>query len=186
MAWVFRTNASRKEKAFTLVILGWFVLSIYGMTNSFVTEPHLRVVAAYAAVPLALAFFIPVVLDRHPSDRIRSFGVLKRSFMYLVLISFAYGIAWAGLALGVTSLGTVFFGEQFVSEFKVVSKSDGRSRRSACDHSLRLEEVRSNWKTKLCVKEEFWATVRQGDLLQAQGKRSPLGSLLEKVWRREG
>ena len=186
MAWVFRTNASRKEKAFTLFVLGWCVLSIYGLTNSFVAEAHVRVVAAYVAFPLALAFFIPVFLDRHPSNRIRSFGLLKRSFWYLVLITFAYAIAWAGLALGMTSLGTAFFGEKFVSEFKVLSKSDGRSRRSECDHSLRLEELRSNWQTKVCVNEELWAIVRRGDLLQAEGKRSSFGGLLEKVWRREG
>jgi len=186
MAWVFRTNASRKEKAFTLFILGWSVLSIYGMTNSFVPEAHVKAVAAYVAVPLALAFVIPVFLDRHPSNRIRSFGILKRSFIYLILISFAYGTAWAGLALGMTSLGTMLFGEKFVGEFRVLSKSDGRSRRSECDHSLRLEDVRSDWKTRVCVNEEFWTIVRRGDLLQAEGKRSSFGSLLEKVWRREG
>ena len=186
MAWVFRGNSSRREKAFTLFLLGWCVLSIYGMTNSFVMEPHVDVAAAYIAVPLGLAFFTPLFLDRHPSNRIPSFGLVKRSFVYLVLLAFSYGMAWAGLALGMTSLGTVLLGEKFVGDFRVMSKSDGRWKRRECDHSLRLQDVRSDWKTKVCVEEEFWAIVKRGDILQAEGKRSSFGSMLEKVSRREG
>jgi hypothetical protein len=186
IGWFFRTNASRREKVFTLFGMGWCALSFYGMTSGFVAEAHVIVIAGYTAVPIALAFFIPLFRDRHPSNKIPSFGLLKRSFVYLILLALVYGIAWVGVALGVTSLGTVFFGEEFVGEFRVVSKSDGTSKPRGCDHSLRLEDVRSHRKREVCVSEEFWALVRQGELVQAQGKRSSFGSMLEKVWTVEG
>jgi hypothetical protein len=178
VGWLFRANASPREKAFTLFALGWMVLSIYGMTNSFVSEPFVREMAAYGALPLSLLFFMPVFLDRHPSNKVLTYGRFKRWSLYLVLLAFTYGLSWVGLAMGTASLATRIFGTEFAGEFRVVSRSDGSRKRRECDYSFRLEDVRSQWKTKFCVEEEFWAAVKNGDVLLGQGIRSSLGTML--------
>jgi hypothetical protein len=176
--WLFRANASPREKAFTLCALGWMVVAIYGMATSFVAEAWVTKAAAYAALPLCLFIFIPVLLDRHPSNKMRTYGLFKKFSLYLVLLAFSYALSWIGLAMGSTSLVTRFFGVSFAGEYRVTWKSDGRWRRRECDYFFRLQDTASDWNTKACVSRQFWAMVHQGDVLVSRGKRSAFGTML--------
>jgi hypothetical protein len=71
---LFRSGASRQEKAFTLFALLWMALSVYGLSNSFVASSWWTWLAVYLAVPISLFFFIQIVLDRHPAIGFRRLG----------------------------------------------------------------------------------------------------------------
>jgi hypothetical protein len=175
---LFRRGASRREKAFTLFALFWMALSLYGITSSFVANSWWNWQAAYLALPISLFFFIPIALDRHPANRVPTFGRLKRGVYYLGQFTVCYVFAWMGLGLGSASVATLIGGQEISGDYRVVWKSDGRWKRRECKHSLRIVRLDSEWNTKTCVDEAFWATTAVGDALRASGRASTFGIMI--------
>lgn len=183
MPLLFRPNASRREKIYTLGVLSLMGLAIYGMTNRFVAEPGVKSTSGYLALPAAVALFIPFVLDRHPSNKMGTYGLFKRAFLYLFLFAMLYGFSWAGLALGGPSVITHLFGQDRFDEFTVIWKSDGSWKRRECDYSVKIQERSSFWHTKVCVEKEFWQNIARGDTLRGKRRYSSLGSMIEEISR---
>jgi hypothetical protein len=183
MSLLFRPNASRREKIYTLMFLGLIGLAIYGMTNSFVAEPRVKSTSGYLALPVALGFFVPLALDRHPSNKMAKYGIVKRTFLYIFLLAALYGFSWAGLALGGPSLITHQFGKDRLDEFTVTWKSDGSWKRRECDYSVAIQEKRSSWHTKVCLDKEFWQSITTGDTLKGKRRYSSFGSMVEELSR---
>lgn len=180
---LFRSNASRLEKVFTLAFFGWVGLSVYGIHIGFIPEPWVKHAAASLALPLALIYYIPLLLDRHPTNRLPTFGVVKRSFYYLGLLGLLYGVAWAGVFVGAPALATQLYGKEQVEELKVIHKSDGSWKRRECDDSVTVQSQQSDWRTTVCVNKEFLQAVNTGEILRATVKRSPFGGMVVKLSR---
>jgi hypothetical protein len=172
---------ARREQIYTLLALAWMLLALYGMTSSFVAEPWLKSFSIYLAVPVALVLFVPIVRDRHPANKLRNFGIIKRSFFYLFFLVCFYGFSWSGLALGGPALITQIFGQQRIGKFTVIGKSDGVRKRRDCDYSIQIKQPAVEWHAKVCVAEDFWRSVSPGDTSVAKGKYSSLGGVIEAV-----
>jgi len=180
----FRANASTRERAFTLFAFAWLGLGLFGVfgLHSGFWPEHLVVIwSVYLALPLSMMFFIPMLLDRHPSNKVRSWGFIKRYSYYLLLLAFCYGLAWTSLALGAPSVVTHFFGQEFAGEYRVIAKGDGRPRwrdRGCDSYSVDVRALDSDRLTSLCS-ESAWTSVKVGDLLSAKGRHSQFGVMLE-------
>ncbi|MDP3702499.1 MAG: hypothetical protein Q8R72_16490 [Hylemonella sp.] len=181
MPLLFRANASRREKIYTLGFLSLLGLAIYGMTSRFVPNPEVKSVSGYLAFPLAIALFLPLAFDRHPSNKMASLGFLKRWLLYIFILIFLYVFSWFSLAKGAPSLITHFFGQDQVDKFSVIWKSDGGWKRRECDYSIKVQESTSLWQTKVCLSKEFWQGVTLGDTLTGKRRRTSFGGMLEEL-----
>jgi hypothetical protein len=183
MALLFRPNASSSEKAFTLFAFGWMWVVIYGVTSGFVAERWVISTATYLAFPLALLFCMPIFRDRHPSNKIPTFGIIKRILIYPLLLGFSYMFAWMGLALGGASLMTDVFGDERITALTIVDKSDGSGSKRECTYSLMVQEPDSELRARVCIDQDFWRVVNRGEAVSAKLRYSAFGGVIEELSR---
>ncbi len=182
----FRPNASHRERAYTLLAIAWLCLAVYGIATSFVAESWVKGASGLLAVPIAIAFVTPVILDRHPASKVPSFGLMKRIGFYAVIAAVFYGFSWCALSLGAPSLFTSLLGAERESDFVVVAKSDGTPKRRDCRYSVRLKLRGGEWESKVCLDEEVWKSINLGDVVRGTGKYTVFGGKLEAVGKNEG
>lgn len=173
----FRKNASRKEKAFTLTFYFWLALSLYGFSSSFVANGWWNWLAVGWALPIALFFFLPLLVDRHPSNLVPTFERSKRNSYYLGQFVLCYVLAWSGLAQGIAAVATRIGGESAHSDYSVNWKGSSQRGISICRHELGVVSSDSSQEKKVCVAKEFWEATAVGDLLHAKEKRSWFGTM---------
>ncbi len=183
MPLLFRSNASRYEKIYTLTLVGLCGLVIFGISNHFVAEPVVESAAGYLAVPVAIALFIPFFRDRHPANKIPSLGIIRRALMYILMFGMMCGFVWVGLTLGGAAAFTQLFGQERVEELTVVRKSDGGWSARRCSYSVEVEGRTIPSPRKICVEKEFWQHIARGDKLMARQKYSLLGSMTYELSR---
>jgi len=179
----FREKASGREKLFTIFLVIWFALVAYGGYSGFVPEEDINRLCWYASIPVGLFIYIPLIFDRHPSNKIYSVGLIKRTAIYLFLLPTCFVMAWAGMALGGGAVATHYFGQHFSGTYVVTGKGDGRFRWKAgsCNGNfVYVKELGGVWRTLLCVDRKFWQEVHAGDEVFATGYYSRLGILLDE------
>lgn len=174
----FRKNASNREKVFTLTFYAWLALLLYGHSSSFVANGWWNWLAIGWALPIALYFFLPLLVDRHPANIVATFEGSKRSTYYLGQFMLCYVLAWSGVAQGFAAAATRLGGESAHSDFSVTWKSSGGRRINSCRHELEIVNRESNEERKVCVAEEVWEATAVGDVLHAMEKHSWFGRMI--------
>ncbi|HVK56730.1 MAG TPA: hypothetical protein VM532_17100, partial [Burkholderiales bacterium] len=149
----------------------------------FVAEGWVISTATYLAFPLALLFCMPIVRDRHPSNKIPTLGIIKRILIYSLLLGFSYAFAWTGLALGGAALMTDVFGDERIAAFTIIDKSDGGGNKRECTYSLMVQEQGSEWRAKVCIDQDFWRVANQGEAVSAKLRYSAFGAIVEELSR---
>jgi hypothetical protein len=186
---LFRENASRGEKIYTICFVLFTVTVIYGFYGGFRPSESLYSLSPYLAIPGSLVLLVPLLLDRHPANRLHTYGWFRKALLYPLVAGMCYLFAVVGIAVGLPAAFTQFFGDRFAGEYKVIAKGDGqaRFRKDYCRYAIYLRGPSSGmWgDTKVCPGEEFWRNTKVGDVIHATGHRSGLGILLEEITLRQ-
>ena len=181
----FRPQASRQEKFYTIGTLSWMVLLFFGhfyfMRLNFGPEPGILPVFAGVALPCAFLCWLPLYRDRHPSNKVPSYSLLKRIGIYSALFLASLAFVWATFVHLVGPFVTSSFGTPASGEFVITEKSSGYPKRRSCDHFVWLRDRNAEWTGKICLSEQFWATVRVRQVLDGSGNRTVLGRTIEHL-----
>lgn len=173
---LFRKNASNTEKAFTLFAIGICLLAIYGLAYGFSPERQVKIVAVYGALFYGVLFSIVVLRDRHPNNRVKTFGPTKRFLFFTLLFLFSFGFSWAAIGLGLASVGNAMIGELAISRARVIAIPDPNYGKG-CKFSIFIRYVvASEGSHKICVPETYWASLRTGQEVSVVQRRSALGT----------
>lgn len=136
------------------------------MGQNFVVDSRIESFFGYAALPIAIAVFIPILRDRHPSNVIPTYGFFKRRGVHFLILFSVYFLIWLGMTTGAPALWTRLFGEKAIHEFRAISKTDGRRPRR-CTYAAHIERTSVIWSTSVCLSHEaFWENIKPGDLLR--------------------
>lgn len=181
MSLIFRPNASRRERAYTLFVIAWLCLAVYGIATNFVADYWVRAAAWILAIPVAIACIVPVILDRHPANKVPSLGYFKRAGFYAATAAIFYGLSWCALSLGAPSLITSLIGVERQSDFVVTAKSDGTPKKRDCRYSVRVKLRTGAWESKVCLSEEGWNSISVGDIVTGAGKYTVFGGKVEAI-----
>jgi hypothetical protein len=173
---LFRANASNPEKAFTLVAIGTCLLAIYGLVYEFSPSPGVKKVAGYGAALCGLLFTIAVLRDRHPGNRFRAFGPMKKVWFSTLLFLFSYGFSWAAIGLGLASVGNAAIGEIAISRARVIAIPNPNYGKG-CKFAFSIRYVLASEAThRMCASEAYWASLRTGQEISVVQRRSVLGT----------
>jgi hypothetical protein len=186
---LFRENASRGEKIYTICFFVFTAMVVYGFAGGFRPSDELYDRAPYLAIPASLALLVPLLFDRHPANRLNTYGWFRKALLYPLVAAMCYLFALVGVAVAIPAVVTRLAGDEFAGEYKVIARGSGTfTPKYSCDrYAIHLASPSSGkWANpKLCYGEEFWRKVKVGDVLLANGHRSRLGVLIEEVTLRQ-
>jgi hypothetical protein len=165
---LFRENASKNEKIFTIFSLLWMVLAIYGMWINFDSNIGLNTAVIISSILWGIAMVYPLSIDNHPSNKLAHASALKKVSTILLLTLAASGFSWCILALSIPAIYTENFGKPTSEIVQVKRKYSAH--RKGCDP--RIETTNNN---KYCVPLEFFNNIEENDTIVINGKVSALG-----------
>jgi hypothetical protein len=152
---LFRENASKNEKIFTIFSLLWMVLAIYGMWINFDSNIGLNTAVIISSILWGIAMVYPLSIDNHPSNKLAHASALKKVSTILLLTLAASGFSWCILALSIPAIYTENFGKptseivQVKRKYSVTSRSIGQPK-PALLRSYIAGSVRCALRAPLC------------------------------------
>jgi hypothetical protein len=165
----FRENASSFEKIYTIFILVWMCLSIFGLRHNFKTAHGFSFGVMLVSALCSLLLLVPIYLDRHPKNKLKNLSGFDRVKAWGAIILLYFSFSWASIGLGMPAIYTSLWGE-VVSEKVVVLELDG-SRKKGCDPRVQVSDHRGTY----CIKKSIFETLNEGDELYIHGRKSRLG-----------
>jgi hypothetical protein len=172
----FRSNASSREKAFTVVAFGTCLLSIYGFATEFSPSTPVKQAAWCLAALFAALFTIAILRDRHPSNRVHTFGPVKKLCYATLLFGTAWGLSFGAIGLGAASVANSALGSVSTSRAKITTIASPNYGKG-CKFSFSIRYASSNEVgSRICTSEDYWLTLRVGQDISIVQKRSTLGT----------
>jgi hypothetical protein len=181
MSFFFRPNATQRERVFTTMVFAWVALAVYGVISSFGPAEWVSNAATWLALPIAIALWIPLARDRHPSNKLWQSSLLVRAGGLVVAAGALYLFSFMALSNGAPSLITAVWGHSGRERVPVAGKSSGSSQRLECQHSIRLRVTQSKWLCKVCVDQEAWNAIEIGETVEVLVTRSSLGARVDQL-----
>jgi hypothetical protein len=182
---VFRSDASTREKIYTIGTLVWMALLVagyvYGEWIHFSADPGRVGVLLGAALPIAFVHWLPLYGDRHPSNLVPGFPPLRRFAAYSGAFIASFTLAMGTFLWLAGPLTTGLFGSPISAELVVTRVSDGGARYRSCDHFVMLKDRASGWRDKVCLSVPFWQTVHVGQVLIGTGRQTVFGRTVEDL-----
>lgn len=173
---LFRHNASKREKVFTLIAIGTCFLAIYGLATKFSPSAQVKQAAWYGSALCGVFFTIPVLRDRHPSSQFRAFGPIKKLCYATLFLLLASGFSWAAIGLGAASVANSVIGDVSAARATVAAIANPNYGKG-CKFSFSIRYVASNGGAdSMCASEDYWATLRVGQGITVIQRRSALGT----------
>jgi len=169
-----------REKTYTVFILILTAIAIYGAASHFVSAAWVLENTPYAAIPLALLLLIPLILDRHPSNKIPNLVLFKRCIFYLSAMLF-YLLLSFNFVPGAAALLNEFIGIERLAKVVIIGKSSGVLDRYDCDYKLQVSDQSTSWRGWKCVNERAWADTEVGETLHATIWHSSLGAKVTEL-----
>jgi hypothetical protein len=182
MSLIFRKNASRNEKIYTLFLFTLLGLAGYGFFTDFYpkhayiwTWPTWIVIFFLSAL-LTLPFFF----DSNPTRKTLRFGPLKKAQYYFSAFIACSVIMFGFIGALLPSLYTSAFGQPFIKTTEVIEKSDRRvrwKRGRICGHRIKTDFM----DTRICVADRLFYTIEAGDKVIIEGLESGFGHKIFKI-----
>ncbi|MFC4309271.1 hypothetical protein ACFPN2_09285 [Steroidobacter flavus] len=186
--WLFRANASRQEKIYTVAMGCWVWGLLVGYMYYSSTGFELTAGAIYAFLPvsllLAFAIWWPIYKDRHPSNPTLTYSPRKRISRHIGLYLVALLMVWMTFSGVIGPFLTISYGTPISSEFLVIDRSGGHPKRG-CNYDVWLRDRQTGGIVKVCLGKQRWETVSEGQILIGSGKQSALGHTIELLSPRE-
>jgi hypothetical protein len=178
MSLLFRPNASRNEKSFTIFFMVSVGACIYGMSATISPTGLVREHIAAISLTLSLTYFLPLLLDRHPSNKVRSLGFSGRLLFHVGAFLIAYCIAFAIAAYSVPSIYTFLVGEPHNFSTTIEKKSQSAK---GCKSEIKLEGIGYGISDKICVGPDFWEIAKDGDEVLVSSLKSAIGIKVRSI-----
>ena len=176
MQLIFRANASRKEKIYTVLLLVCMVLAISIFYFSFVPSALVEWLWFPTSILITFFSFRPLYKDRHPSNKIPNRP--NKSMYYAAIAVFMWGM-WSLLTIYfIPNAVTKLIGNDHTFVSKIESK---KKERRSCHHQVLLESVGYGIRSGICVQSEVWGQLKPGDQVFLEGKKSFLGVSISSV-----
>lgn len=173
---LFRSNASLKEKIYTVLLLVCMVLAISIFYFSFFPSALVEWFWFPASILMTFFSFMPVYRDRHPSNMIPN-RPNKKTY-YAVIAVFMWGM-WSMLTIYlIPNAVTKIIGSDYTFVSKVESK---KKERRSCHHQVLLEDVGYGIHNGICVQSGTWGKLKPGDQVILEGKKSFFGISISNV-----
>ena len=169
---LFRTEASRNEKIFTLFFYASIAAFFYGVYTSISPSDLVKENINIITPILASIYFIPLLLDQHPNNKIPKSPIPKRFLYYSLLFIFAYAVAFFLVAYSIPSIFTHLNGQPY--SFSTIIENKDRSTKG-CKYELKLKNFGYGMHDRVCVKSSFWEQANPGDEVQVHALKSALG-----------
>ena len=176
----FRSNASNAEKIYTVTFLCFGVVTIYGLFQGFKPYSETMLYASYAAIPLCLFLAVPLILDRHPNNKIQSGGVLGKIVYYPLILLFSYLLTWAFVVFSAPAIYTRFLGTDATASFQILEKSSGAWKKR-CQYSFQIKDVDSEFTTKFCTTPDGWQSLNEGVTVKGSVKHTIFGKIVRQL-----
>ena len=168
----FRPEARRNEKIFTIFLLASMIAFLYGFLTNISPADPVKNNIKYISPILALIYFVPLLLDHHPANKISSFPVFKKIIYYSIALFFAYILAFVIVAYSLPSIFTTLVGQPY--KFSAIIEKKNKSTKG-CRHEVKLEGVGYGIHNHVCVNSSLWERANAGDEVQVYSLRSALG-----------
>lgn len=165
----FRENASSFEKVYTIFLLVWMCLGLFGLRHNFKTMQGFSVWVMLVSAIFSLLLLVPIYLDRHPKNKLKDLSGFARVKAWVAIMLLYFSFSWASISLGIPAIYTYLWGE-VVSEKVVVLELYG-GRKKGCDPRIRVSDHRGTY----CVRKSIFEILNEGDELYIHGRRSRLG-----------
>jgi hypothetical protein len=176
MSLIFRKNASRNEKIYTLFLLTLLGLACYGFFTDFYPKHAyiwtwpIWIVIFFLSALLTLPFFF----DSNPTRKTSRFGPLKKAQYYFSAFIVSSVIMFGFIGVLLPSLYTSAFGQPFIKTTEVIEKSEhGRN----CGHRIKTNFM----DTRICVADRLFYTIEAGDNVIIEGLESGFGHKIFKI-----
>ncbi|WP_226648578.1 hypothetical protein [Microbulbifer variabilis] len=178
MKLIFREGANGKEKIYTLISLV-IVLLLMGSTSAgryqFYDDPGYGGVVVWI---LAAIWVLPVLLDRHPSNKISRSNIVVRGVYWALLYFMYYGLTWGVIHYAIPSYYTITFGEETSIERGIAGKEVRTGRLWHVCYSIDYGQTYST-----CVNKRFFDTVEAGDTVRLGVQGSRFGYIVRTVYK---
>jgi len=178
MSVIFRSNSSKKEKAFFVILYGSLPLVLYTFHANF--SPSQLITDYWLAYSFIFSLFyvIPLLIDTHPKNKIKKYPCRQKNVFYSFIFVIAFALSSDLVLWGIPNLITQVVGNEFKSE-AVVLKKDKNGK--GCRRALILEDIGYGMQKPMCVDNTFWNTVSKHDIVLISGYQSMFGKYIKEI-----
>ncbi|GAB2888921.1 hypothetical protein ACCI51_18460 [Microbulbifer echini] len=173
---IFRKGASGKEKAYTLVsilmlllLMGSFEIGRYQFYN----DPGYGGIVVWL---LAAIWALPLLLDKHPENKINQSNIVLRSVCWGLCYFIFYGFTWGVIYVAAPAYYTNTFGSEARIERVISKKAVYKNRWGHVCRSIYYGQTYAT-----CVTHRFFESIDVGDTVRLDLLESQYGYFVQSA-----
>ncbi|NDV14100.1 hypothetical protein [Crenobacter caeni] len=167
MQTIFRENASKKEKAYTLFLYFWIALILYGAWTNFDSRIRFDGSMFFLSLLCGCVLIYPLYAANRQRIKMDDWEAFKTKVSILFMVLFSCVSVWFNFSESIPAIYTECFGKPYLEIVQVEEKSNGPRR--GCGPRIKTSNG------EYCVQNDFFSKVRVNDSVVLYGKSSGLG-----------